>query len=92
MIFTWIVPFSLLAEMIGKSMFGLTWAFASMTKCIEFFAILFYLFYARFCERVPAGNGRVYKCLLKHKMEVEMTSECRYQLLRREKMGWKDFK
>ena len=41
------------------------------------------LFYAckddreRFCEQVPSGEGRVYKCLKKHKDEETMSDEVR---------------
>ena len=30
-----------------------------------------------FCEKVVAGAGKIYKCLLKHKFEREMTLEVR---------------
>lgn len=32
----------------------------------------------RFCAKIPAGEGKVYKCLMKHKMERVMTSEVNY--------------
>ena len=28
----------------------------------------------RFCERVKAGSGHIYKCLFKHKFEREMSA------------------
>lgn len=46
----------------------------------------------KFCSRVQSGNGRVYKCLLKHKLAEEMTNECREQLYRRQKLGWQDYR
>ncbi|CAG7726469.1 unnamed protein product [Allacma fusca] len=46
----------------------------------------------KFCARVSAGNGRVYKCLVKHKLETEMSSECREQIFRRQRLGWHDFR
>lgn len=29
----------------------------------------------RFCEKVEAGEGRVYRCLMRHKMERDMSQE-----------------
>ncbi|CAH3167753.1 unnamed protein product [Porites lobata] len=54
------------------------------------------LFYAckddreRFCEQVPSGEGRVYKCLKKHKDEETMSDECRDKLTERQKLEAKD--
>jgi len=41
---------------------------------------------------VQAGNGRVYKCLLRHKVEPEMSDDCRDQVYRRQQLGWQDYK
>lgn len=46
----------------------------------------------KFCSRVQAGNGRVYKCLLKHKLAEEMSTDCREQLYRRQRLGWQDYR
>lgn len=29
----------------------------------------------RFCENVPAGDGKVYRCLLHHKMHKDMSRD-----------------
>ena len=31
----------------------------------------------QFCDKVTAGAGKIYKCLLKHKFEREMSTEVR---------------
>ncbi|ODN04277.1 Golgi apparatus protein 1 [Orchesella cincta] len=46
----------------------------------------------KFCSRVQAGNGRVYKCLIKHKLAEEMSGDCREQLYRRQRLGWQDYR
>ena len=40
----------------------------------------------RFCEKVVSGKGNVYKCLMKHKFDAEMSKECQKQLTRRQKL------
>jgi len=45
-----------------------------------------------FCKDVPAGNGKVYRCLLENKMQNRMSESCRGQLLRRQKLTAQDFK
>lgn len=43
------------------------------------------LFYAcrldreRFCEKVAAGNGRIFDCLMKHKFENDMSDKVNFQ-------------
>lgn len=39
-----------------------------------------------FCPRVRAGDGRVYRCLMKHRLHPDMSGHCREQLLRREQL------
>ncbi|XP_043245383.1 Golgi apparatus protein 1-like [Amphibalanus amphitrite] len=46
----------------------------------------------RFCANIVSGNGKVYQCLLHHKMEQEMSKRCRQQLTRRQKMTAVDYK
>ncbi|XP_076058388.1 Golgi apparatus protein 1 [Oratosquilla oratoria] len=46
----------------------------------------------KFCEKIAAGEGRVYKCLLKHKRERGMSKECNDQLTRRQKLIAVDYK
>jgi Golgi apparatus protein 1 len=40
----------------------------------------------RFCEQIQSGNGRVYKCLLKHKFDRMMSKECQEELTTRQKI------
>jgi len=44
------------------------------------------------CPDVQHGEGRVYECLLRHKMEKEMSDDCRQQLTRRQKLAARDYK
>lgn len=46
----------------------------------------------RFCVDVPSGEGRVYKCLKKHKLEEQMSDECKDKLTERQKLEAKDAK
>lgn len=46
----------------------------------------------RFCRNTQAGQGRVYKCLLKNKMQTDMSNRCREQLVRRQKLISEDYK
>ncbi|XP_076374077.1 Golgi apparatus protein 1 [Tachypleus tridentatus] len=46
----------------------------------------------RFCEKVTSGDGRVYRCLMRHKTERDMSKECRKKLFQREKMIVQDYK
>ncbi|PRD28569.1 UNVERIFIED_CONTAM: Glg1 [Trichonephila clavipes] len=46
----------------------------------------------RFCEKVEAGEGRVYRCLMRHKMERDMSQECREKLFQRERLVVHDYK
>ncbi|XP_067052995.1 Golgi apparatus protein 1-like [Acropora muricata] len=54
------------------------------------------LFYAckddreMFCEDVQSGDGKVYKCLKKHKTDGRMSDECRNKLTERQKLEAKD--
>ncbi|XP_064105225.1 Golgi apparatus protein 1-like [Macrobrachium nipponense] len=45
----------------------------------------------KFCDNVRAGEGRVYKCLMKHKMERRMSKECVDQLSRRQQLIAQDY-
>ncbi|XP_020607607.1 Golgi apparatus protein 1-like isoform X2 [Orbicella faveolata] len=40
----------------------------------------------RFCEEIPSGEGRVYKCLKKYKFEAAMSNECRHRLTERQRL------
>ncbi|GIY71110.1 golgi apparatus protein 1 [Caerostris extrusa] len=46
----------------------------------------------RFCEKIDAGEGRVYRCLMRHKMERDMSQECREKLFQRERLVVHDYK
>ncbi|XP_055943166.1 Golgi apparatus protein 1-like isoform X2 [Argiope bruennichi] len=46
----------------------------------------------RFCEKIEAGEGRVYRCLMRHKMERDMSQECREKLFQRERLVVHDYK
>lgn len=37
----------------------------------------------RFCSHVTSGEGRVYKCLMKHRLERDMTPEVRIDWLKK---------
>lgn len=39
--------------------------------------ILFVVMLFRLCEKVKAGNGKVYKCLFKHKFDKTMSVDVR---------------
>jgi Golgi apparatus protein 1 len=40
----------------------------------------------RFCETVPSGQGKVYKCLMKNKFNQLMSKECMEQLTKRQRI------
>ncbi|XP_039254984.2 Golgi apparatus protein 1-like [Styela clava] len=46
----------------------------------------------RLCEEVQSGEGKVYKCLFRHKFDHEMTPECREALTLRQKLLARDYK
>ncbi|KAL3859180.1 hypothetical protein ACJMK2_009410 [Sinanodonta woodiana] len=46
----------------------------------------------RFCEKIPAGAGKVFECLFKHKFEQEMSKNCREKLVQRQQMIAEDVK
>ncbi|CAL4099705.1 unnamed protein product, partial [Meganyctiphanes norvegica] len=46
----------------------------------------------QFCENVRAGDGKVYKCLMKHKTERKMSTECADQLTRRQELVAQDYR
>uniref|UniRef100_A0A8C4QBS8 Golgi apparatus protein 1 n=1 Tax=Eptatretus burgeri TaxID=7764 RepID=A0A8C4QBS8_EPTBU len=46
----------------------------------------------RFCEKVTAGDGRVYKCLFNHKFEDDMSEKCKNVLTIRQKLIAQDYK
>ncbi|GAB1597551.1 Golgi apparatus protein 1-like [Argonauta hians] len=56
------------------------------------------LFYAcrldreRFCEKVAAGNSRIFDCLLAHKFENDMSDKCRQKLVLRQQLIAEDIK
>lgn len=46
----------------------------------------------RFCDKVSAGEGKVYRCLVNHKMHKDMSQECREKLTRRQMLVGLDYK
>ena len=44
------------------------------------------------CHRIQSGEGRVYRCLMRHKLEPEMSRNCREKLFQREMLAVKDYK
>jgi Golgi apparatus protein 1 len=46
----------------------------------------------KFCEGVQPGEGRIYDCLMRHKMEPEMTEPCRQQISRRQALAAQDYR
>lgn len=46
----------------------------------------------KFCENIRSGEGRVYKCLMKHKMERGMSKECMDQISRRQQLTVQDYR
>ncbi|KAK3885354.1 hypothetical protein Pcinc_010433 [Petrolisthes cinctipes] len=46
----------------------------------------------KFCENIRSGDGRVYRCLMKHKMDRRMSKECSDQLTRRQQLTVQDYK
>lgn len=46
----------------------------------------------KFCAEVPAGDGRVYKCLREHSDEKTMSQQCRHEIQRREQSVVEDYK
>ncbi|XP_052060526.1 Golgi apparatus protein 1-like isoform X2 [Mytilus californianus] len=45
-----------------------------------------------FCQKTPSGNGRVYECLFKHKMDPDMPIQCKEKLQRRQREIAEDVK
>ncbi|KAJ6225809.1 hypothetical protein RDWZM_004354 [Blomia tropicalis] len=45
-----------------------------------------------FCKNVQSGNGKVYKCLMQHKDDEQMTEECREKLTQRELLIVQDYR
>ena len=45
-----------------------------------------------FCHRIQSGEGRVYRCLMRHKLEREMSRNCREKLFQREMLAVRDYK
>ncbi|XP_064467389.1 Golgi apparatus protein 1-like [Ornithodoros turicata] len=46
----------------------------------------------RFCADVPSGEGRVYKCLFRHRTHRDMSAACQEKLLQREKLTMQDYR
>ncbi|GLH04957.1 Golgi apparatus protein 1 [Gryllus bimaculatus] len=46
----------------------------------------------KFCADVPRGSGKVYKCLMQHKLDRAMTKECQEHLSWRQKLIAQDYK
>nr|XP_045603883.1 Golgi apparatus protein 1-like [Procambarus clarkii] len=46
----------------------------------------------KFCENIRSGEGRVYKCLMKHKTERGMSKECVDQISRRQQLTVQDYR
>ncbi|XP_029837305.3 Golgi apparatus protein 1 [Ixodes scapularis] len=45
-----------------------------------------------FCANVASGEGRVYRCLLKHRSDRDMSQECREKLVQREQLMLQDYR
>ncbi|XP_054162657.1 Golgi apparatus protein 1-like [Oppia nitens] len=46
----------------------------------------------KFCHRIESGDGRVYRCLMKHKLEKDLSHNCREKLFQREMLAIRDYK
>ncbi|XP_034948080.1 Golgi apparatus protein 1 [Chelonus insularis] len=46
----------------------------------------------RFCSSIRPGRGNVYKCLIQHRTDREMSRQCQDQLTRREKLIASDYR
>lgn len=46
----------------------------------------------KFCHRIQSGEGRVYRCLMKHKLEPDLSRDCREKLFQREMLAIHDYK
>ncbi|XP_067007577.1 Golgi apparatus protein 1 [Anabrus simplex] len=46
----------------------------------------------RFCSDVPRGSGKIYKCLMQHKLDRTMTKECQEHLTWRQKLIAQDYR
>lgn len=46
----------------------------------------------KFCEGVQPGEGRIYDCLMRHKMEPDMSEACRDQISRRQSLSAQDYR
>lgn len=46
----------------------------------------------RLCLNIQAGDGRVYRCLMQHKGDKDMSHDCYEQLTRRQKLVMLDYK
>ncbi|KAG7170035.1 Golgi apparatus protein 1-like [Homarus americanus] len=46
----------------------------------------------KFCGNIRSGEGRVYKCLMKHKTERGMSKECVDQISRRQQLTVQDYR
>ncbi|CAG2104936.1 unnamed protein product [Medioppia subpectinata] len=46
----------------------------------------------KFCHRIQSGDGRVYRCLMKHKLERDLSRGCREKLFQREMLAVRDYK
>ncbi|GAB6030494.1 hypothetical protein CHUAL_007357 [Chamberlinius hualienensis] len=46
----------------------------------------------RYCDSVSSGDGRVYRCLIRHKMEKDFSQLCREKLTQRQQLSAFDYK
>lgn len=46
----------------------------------------------RFCSKVNSGEGRVYRCLMRHKEDRDMSDDCKKKLFQREKLTVHNYK
>ncbi|XP_037558857.1 Golgi apparatus protein 1 [Dermacentor silvarum] len=46
----------------------------------------------RLCPHVASGEGRIYRCLLRHRSSREMSEQCREKLVQREQLTMQDFR
>jgi len=46
----------------------------------------------KFCHRIQSGEGKVYRCLMKHKLDRDLSRDCREKLFQREMLAVHDYK
>ncbi len=46
----------------------------------------------KLCHRIQSGEGKVYRCLMKHKLDRDLSRDCREKLFQREMLAFHDYK